>query len=560
LTSLTGGFRSVINKKLTLHPCLKLNAGNIPVMQKRKFTVWLPVILSLSMIIGMFLGYRMRDSIPGKSFFHRERSGALQEVMQLIDDYYVDSVTMRSLSDSAIQSMLAKLDPHTVYIPAEELQQVNDELMGGFFGIGVEFNIFDDTVHVINVLKDGPGFKAGLKSGDKIIKAGDSTLAGRGLNADQVRSVLRGKKGSIVVAAVLRGKKMINIEISRGMIPLSSVDAAYMVDSTVGYIRLNKFSQLTYKEFMESLDMLKAKGMKKLIFDLRDNGGGVLDEAVEIVDEFLDGDKLITYTEGRQTKRKDYRCRRLGQFEQGELVVLINEGTASASEIISGALQDWDRATIIGRRSFGKGLVQEQFELSDGSALRLTVARYYTPLGRSIQRPYSNGEQAYYDEVMDRFHGGEYLHADSVKLDSSQQFKSRKGKILFGGGGINPDIFVGGDTGRVGAYASKVILKGTVSNFGYRYLLAYPSIETKYEDPGAFSRNFQLDNDAWNLFYSMAGKDSIPGKPSGAEELQYLSGSLKRSIARQLWRNEGFYRMVNTDDKLMFKAMQVLKD
>lgn len=543
-----------------MHPCLKLNAGNTPVMQKRKFTVWLPIILSVSMIIGMFLGYRMRDSIPGKSFFHRERSDALQEVMQLIDDYYVDSVTIQSLSDSAIQSMLAKLDPHTIYIPAEELQQVNDELMGGFFGIGVEFNIFDDTVHVINVLKDGPGFQAGLKSGDKIIRAGDSTLAGRGLNADQVRSILRGKKGSIVVAAVLRGKKMINIEISRGMIPLSSVDAAYMMDSTTGYIRLNKFSQLTYKEFMENLDMLKAKGMKDLLFDLRDNGGGVLDEAVEIADEFLSGDKLITYTEGRRTQRKDYRCRRLGQFEEGKVVVLVNEGTASASEIIAGALQDWDRATIIGRRSFGKGLVQEQFELSDGSALRLTVARYFTPLGRSIQRPYSNGGQAYYDEVLNRFHGGEYLNADSVKIDSSQKFTSKKGKLLFGGGGINPDIFVGGDTGRVGNFATKVILKGTVSNFGYRYLVANPSLEKQFSDPELFAKKYKIDNEAWDFFYAMAAADSVSGMPSGAEETEYLAGSLKRSLARQLWRNEGFYRMVNAEDKMIKKAMQVLKD
>lgn len=527
-------------------------------MQKRKFSVWLPLVLSVSMIAGMFLGYRMRDSIPGRPFFYNESSGALREIFQLIDDYYVDSVSVKALGDTAIQAMLQKLDPHSVFIPSEELQQVNDELMGGFFGIGIEFNIFDDTVHVINVLKDGPGYSAGLKTGDKIIRAGDSILAGRGLDADQVRGILRGKKGSIIVAAVLRGSSMMNIEISRGMIPLSSVDAAYMADSTVGYIRLNKFSQLTYKEFMESLDMLKSKGMKKLILDLRDNGGGVLDEAVEIVDEFLDADKLITYTEGRQTKRKDYRCRRLGQFEKGDVVVLTNESTASASEIIAGALQDWDRATIIGRRTFGKGLVQEQFELSDGSALRLTVARYYTPLGRSIQRSYADGEKAYYDEVMNRFNGGEYLHADSVKLDTTQKFTSRNGRVLYGGGGINPDIFVGGDTGRVGNYATKVILKGTVNNFGYRYLLANPGLEKQYSDPETFARNFRLDEKAWNLFYGMAGKDSVSGRPSGTQETEYIYGSLKRSVARQLWRNEGFFRMVNADDKMVERAIDVL--
>lgn len=528
-------------------------------MQKRKFEVWFPVFLSLSMVVGMLLGYKMRDSIPGKSFLFNEHNRPIQEIMDLIENNYVDSVSTAALADTAIDAMLQKLDPHSVFIPASELQQVNEELSGGFFGIGIEFNIFDDTVHVINALKDGPGFRAGLQTGDKILKAGDSILAGRKLTSDEIRKVLKGKQGSQVIVTILRDGKQLNFTIIRDMIPLSSVDASFMVDSKTGFIRLNKFSQQTYREFMENLDTLKAQGAQNIILDLRGNGGGVLDEAVEIADEFLDGDKLVTYTVGIHMPRKEYRCRRLGQFESGRIAVLTDEGTASASEILAGAIQDWERGVIIGRRTFGKGLVQEQFDLSDHSALRLTVARYYTPLGRSIQRSYSNGGKAYYEEISNRYTDGEYLHEDAGKNDTTKKYKTIKGKILYGGGGISPDYFISGDTGRMGEFSTKVFMSGLVSSYGYRLLLQDPSMASHYSSPEDFAKNFSFSTNNWNFFLQMAAKDSINISNISPTEKEYLTTSLKRSVARQLWHNEGYYRMLNADDKAVKKALEILE-
>ncbi|MBK7433933.1 MAG: S41 family peptidase [Chitinophagaceae bacterium] len=363
-------------------------------MNNKKIQVWLPLLFSLTMVAGMFFGYKMRDNMPGKSFFHTEQRRPIQEIIDLIRNKYVEEVDLNALSDTAIQAMLNKLDPHSVFIPAEELQQVNDDLSGRFYGIGIEFGIFDDTLNVMQVLKDGPSEKAGIVTGDKMLMIGDSVVTGKGNDSDKFIRLLRGERGSKVVIRVLHGSGIKTVTISRGEIPLPSLDAAYMMDKTLGYIRLNKFSSSTYREFMDALVGLKKQGMQKLVLDLRDNGGGILEEATEIADEFLDGDKLITYTEGKHSAKKEYRCRRTGQFETGDLFILADEGTASASEILIGALQDWDRATIIGRRTFGKGLVQEQFDLSDGSAIRLTIAKYYTPIGRSIQRSYANGEKS----------------------------------------------------------------------------------------------------------------------------------------------------------------------
>jgi len=310
---------------------------------------------------------------------------------------------------------------------------------------------------------------------------------------------------------------------------------------------------------MEQLERLKKSGMADMVLDLRDNGGGVLDEAVEIADEFLAGDKLITYTEGKHLPRKDYLCRRKGQFEEGKLVVLINEGTASASEIISGALQDWERATVIGRRSFGKGLVQEQFDLPDNSALRLTVARYYTPLGRSIQRSYANGGRAYYEEITERYLDGEYSYADSSKQDTSKKYYTLKGKVLYGGGGISPDVFVGGDTGKIGNIAGKIIMAGTLSQFGYKYLMAHSGFDKKYPSPESFINGFKSDNDTWQYLERLASADSISLKGISSAEKSYLEDGIKRSIARQLWRNEGYFRVMNAEDSMIKKALEILK-
>ena len=338
-----------------------------------------------------------------------------------------------------------------------------------------------------------------------------------------------------------------------------SVDASYMMTKEIGYIRLNKFSSVTYREFMEALEPLKKAGLQKLILDLRGNGGGILDQAVEIADEFLDGDKLITYTEGKHVDKKEYRCRRNGQFETGKLVVLADEGSASASEILIGALQDWDRATIVGRRSFGKGLVQEQFDLSDKSALRLTIARYYTPIGRSIQRPYTNGERAYYDEVSNRYHDPETTYADSVKNNSGKAYKTKGGKTVYAKGGIAPDYFIAMDTSGFSKNSAAIYNKSTISSFAYNFYLQNQALIKTFKSPADFIKGFSLSDENWKQFTDAAAKDSINISIVSAKEKSSLSNQIRSSIARQIWRNEGYFEVINTTDEGIKKALEIIE-
>jgi carboxyl-terminal processing protease len=333
-----------------------------------------------------------------------------------------------------------------------------------------------------------------------------------------------------------------------------------MIANGTGYIKLNKFSQATYREFMQALEALQKNGLKKLILDLRGNGGGVLEEATSIADEFLDGDKLITYTQGKHFPKKEYRCQRPGLFEKGDLVVLTDEGTASASEILIGALQDWDRATVIGRRSFGKGLVQEQYDLSDGSALRLTVARYYTPIGRSIQRPYTNGEEAYYDDINKRFHDGEVTTKDSVKNDTTKIYKTIKGRTVYGGGGITPDFFVALDTSDYSPEISKLYLKGTVNSFAYKFYLQNRTTLSAFKTPADFSKNFNFSENYWAYFTTLATKDTINLSGLSSKEKDELIKRIKSTLARQIWRNEGYFEVSNVNDDTINKALEVLKN
>ncbi|MEO6731561.1 MAG: S41 family peptidase [Ferruginibacter sp.] len=524
----------------------------------KKIQIWLPLLISIAVIIGMLVGYRLRDTQPGKHFFSFDKPRPFQEVMNLIQNKYVDDVNVKTLSDSAIIAVLHKLDPHSIFIPAEELQSVNEDIAGNFFGVGIEFNIFDDTLHVLNVIPDGPSFKAGIRIGDKFLKVNDSLIAGKKITADRIRKLLRGDLGTKALVSVLRKDKVQSFTIVRGIIPVSSIDASYIIENGIGYIKLNKFSQVTYREFMQALEGLQKQGLKKLILDLRGNGGGVLDEATAIADEFLDGDKLITYTEGKHITKKEYRCQREGLFEKGELVILADEGSASASEVLMGALQDWDRATIIGRRSFGKGLVQEQYELSDGSALRLTVARYYSPIGRSIQRSYTNGEKAYYDEINNRFRDGEVMSADSIKYDTTKTFSTKNGKKVYGGGGITPDIYMPLDTTYHNPALTKIYIKGTIADFAYHYYLQNQSLLSGYKNPAEFSKNFSFNEDGWKQFVSVAAKDSIVLASLKEKDKKDLVTRIKSSIARQMWRNEGFYEMMNKEDTTVKKAIEVL--
>lgn len=528
-------------------------------MENKKLQVWLPLLLSIIMVAGMVIGYKLREESGIKNFFTINNKTSFQEVIDLIKLKYVDRVGADSLSNDAINDLLHHLDPHSVYIPASDLDYINDDLRGNFSGIGIEFQIFYDTVNVLNVLPEGPSERAGLQVGDKFIKVNDSvSIAGKHLQPIDIRRMLRGANGSIVKLTIMRGRQILPVNVSRGTISVPSVDAAYMITPSTGFIHINKFAESTYREFMVSLEKLQAQHMEKLILDLRGNGGGLLGVAVNIADEFLDGNKLIVYTQGSHVPKYEYRCKRDGLFEKGALALLVDEGSASASEVLSGALQDWDRATIVGRRTFGKGLVQEQFELTDGSALRLTVARYYTPLGRNIQKPYTEGYDKYEEEVMNRFHNGEVLKGDTTKR-SGPALRTPKGRIVYGGGGITPDIFVSFDTASMGPEIMKLYLKGTLSNFIYTYFIQHKQQFNQYKKTADFSA-FKAGEDEWNALEKFAARDSINLNKVSAKDKSFILKKIPSLMARQMWRYEGYYEVMNQSDDFVKKALEVLKD
>jgi len=529
-------------------------------MNNKKLQVWLPFFFAVSMAAGMFLGYKLRDKMPWPSsgMFRMGNSGQFQEVMDLVNSRYVDPVRPDSLREIAIEEVLSGLDPHSVYIPPKNLASVNEDLAGKFEGIGVEFNIYEDTVHILNVLRGGPSEKAGLMAGDRIIRVESESVTGKGITADRIRSLLRGPRASKVSVTVLREGRSLPFTITRGFIPLFALDASYMTDPGTGYIRLNKFSETAYEEFMEALEKLKGQGMTKLILDLRENGGGILDEAVEMADEFLDGDKLIVYTEGRHHPRREYKCRRRGLFEQGELVLLLNESSASASEVLAGALQDWDRAVIIGRRSFGKGLVQEQYNLSDGAALRLTVARYFTPLGRSIQKPYDKGSPAYDEEILERYNRGELQNQDSGLVPKGKAYRTGKGKTVYGGGGITPDLFVGVDTTAMDSSVTALYRRNTLGKFVYGYYVKNRQMFSGYKDPGDFAERFNVPPDMYGQFIRFAAKDSVNISSLKPGDQAFLRQRLKMLAARQLWRTEGYFEVSNAADPAVRRAREML--
>jgi carboxyl-terminal processing protease len=479
--------------------------------------------------------------------------------LDLIKLKYVDSVHMDSLEGSAIEQMMSKLDPHSVYFPPVELKEANEDLAGNFEGIGVEFNVFRDTVNVVYVIPNGPSEKAGLLIGDKILKVNDSSLTKIPRSNDEIRKFIRGESGSTVLLLILRGSQQKNVTVTRGTIPVSSVDAAYMIDKTTGYIKLNKFTESSYEEFMQALENLQKGGLQQLILDLRGNGGGFMNEAVDMADEFLDADKLVVYTEGVNNKKREYRCKRDGLFEKGKLMILVDELTASASEVLAGALQDWDRATIIGRRTFGKGLVQEQYALSDGSAIRLTVARYYTPLGRSIQRSYEKGKKVYMDELWNRYSNGELLYADSNKVNTGKQYKTRKGKIVYGGGGIMPDIFVPIDTSSYQPKINRMLLDGNFNNYVYNYYLQHRQQVDQYSTAADYTQGFNNLNEMWKGLVNYEVNDSVNLQAISAKEKESLQKRLKASLARFKWRNSGFYQVLNSVDPVIRKALEELK-
>ncbi|HLG38806.1 MAG TPA: S41 family peptidase [Chitinophagaceae bacterium] len=524
-------------------------------MVNKKLQVWLPLIFSIVLIAGMYLGYGLGG---GTGFFKTHKATSLQQAVDIIRRNYVDKVNLDSLQGDAMQEMMTHLDPHSVYFPPVDLKEAKEELAGNFEGIGVEFNVFADTVNIVYVIPNGPSDKAGLQIGDKIIKVNDYIIAGKPMSADSIKKYIRGEKGSKVILQLQRGKELKSVTVTRGSIPVPSVDAAYMIDKTTGYIKLNKFTSTSYEEFMRALENLKSQGLQKLIYDLRGNGGGYMDEAINMADEFLSGDKLIVYTQGENKPKVEHRSRRPGLFEEGNLVLLVDELSASASEVVSGALQDWDRATIIGRRTFGKGLVQEQFELEDGSAIRLTIARYYTPLGRSIQRPYDKGKKVYMDEIWERYSNGEALYADSNKVSNGKQFRTPGGKIVYGGGGIMPNIFVPIDTATYPHSLNRVLLDGTFNNFVYRYYLRHKSQVDTYTSASEYIQKFNHLEEMWNEFMDFVVKYSVNPGNFSEQQKQSLKRRLEAYLARFKWRSNGFYQVLNEDDAMMKKALEVI--
>ncbi len=519
-------------------------------------TIWLPFIFGIVLACGILIGSKI--STPSRS----STSNKISDVLDYVQQEYVDTVNKDQLVDKSIEKILEQLDPHSAYIPASDLQAANEPLEGNFEGVGIEFHIQQDTIMVVAAISGGPSEQVGIMPGDRIVKVDNKRVAGIGITNEQVLKTLRGKGGSKVTVTVYRRgtPKLKDFVITRGKIPIYSIEVAYMVNTTTGYIKISRFAATTFTEFVESLNKLKGQGMQHLILDLRGNPGGFLDAATKIADEFLGGKKkLIVYTQGRSRPRTDYYADQPGGFEQGKLMVLIDEGSASASEIVSGALQDWDRATIIGRRSFGKGLVQEQTEFPDGSAMRLTIARYYTPTGRSIQKPYSKGIEAYDEEVVDRYKHGELVTKDSIHMVDSLKFKTLGGKTVYGGGGIMPDVFVPLDTTFDSDYLSKLFALGILNQFAYDYVDKHRDVFHHFPNATEYRKSFVIDDATLNEFVAYASAKGVAKDEAGLRKSgPMLRNQLKAYMARLIWQNDGLYPILHDMDKTFLKALQLI--
>ncbi|HAA11362.1 MAG TPA: peptidase S41 [Cytophagales bacterium] len=520
-------------------------------------SIRLPLFISMALVVGMLIGSNMMDAPPATGRSIGGNFSKLREVLRLIDDNYVDEVDSEALVEEAIDNMLTKLDPHTSYIPAEQLEMVQAQLQGGFEGIGIEFNIIRDTLYVVTPLSGGPSEAAGLQTGDQIIEVDGEQISGPGLTNSRVHEVLRGEKGTEVTLTIKRKREseLLEFTLERDKIPTYAVDAHYMIDEQTGYIKVNRFSATVYDEYLEALTELKEKGMKRLVLDLQGNPGGLLDEATEMVDEILGGEELIVYTDGKERRfDQRYYAEREGIAEDMPVIVLVNEGSASASEIVAGALQDNDRALIVGRRSFGKGLVQVGMSLSDGSELRLTISRYYTPSGRSIQKPF--GEEISYDnDITERYANGEFFNADSVKVNDSLQYATKNGRAVYGGGGIMPDVFVPLDTASSTRYMRELFYSNAIREFS----LFYVEENKRYLEDMSFATfkdNFEVTDAMLQQLIEVGEQNGVDFNRSEYNTSKSLiANRLKAFIARGIWDNNGFYPIINEDNEVYREAL-----
>ena len=524
-----------------------------------KSQIRLPLLLCIAVATGILVGANMfgggqRIQIITKGYTK------YRDILTHIDQSYVDSVDTEELIDYSIKKMLEKLDPHTVYIPAKDVAAANMQLEGDFEGIGIEFSIFNDTLFVVTPLSGGPSEKAGLQAGDKIVSVDKETIAGEGIKPTnkKVYDWLRGPKGSKVDLGIVRdgSHKTLNYTITRDKIPSYSVDVSYMVSEDVGYIKVSRFGANTYVEFKNALRKLKNKGLKKLLLDLRDNPGGYMDRATKMADELISGNVKIVYTDGKGSRYdSEVRANIKGLFEQGPVVVMINENSASASEIVAGALQDNDRALIVGRRSFGKGLVQMPIDLSDGSELRLTISRYYTPSGRSIQKPYDS----YQTDFMDRYKSGELFSRDSIKVNDSLRFKTRQGREVFGGGGIMPDFFIPLDTTKR-ELLNELYRHNLIREFALKYY------KENQDQLGAmklddYTQNFKVSQEMISRLKEMAKKSKVEyNEDAFAQSSEFINYHLKAWIAKSVWDDKGYYTVMNQHDKMFQKSIRLFDD
>ncbi len=532
---------------------------------------WLPLAFAFVLVLGILLGVKLQKEVPIAPTPKGDRlvevqPGKLEELLRYIEARYVDEVDRDELIQKAIDNILKELDPHSTYIPSDQLQRINEQLDGNFEGIGIEFLIVEDTIVVIRPTKDGPSDKAGILAGDKIVSVGDSTIVGQKLTETNIIDSLRGERGTIIKIGIIRENQpaIQYFEVTRDEIPINSVDAAYMLNQNTGYIKLNRFSATTHTEFLQSLEkMIDEKGLENVVIDVRDNPGGYLQEATSILNQFFkEKDRLLVYTEGRNVHRSDYETTGKSFFSLDNIAVLVDEGSASASEILAGAVQDYDRGIIIGRRTFGKGLVQEQYKLSDDSAIRLTVARYYTPSGRSIQKSYEDLTN-YDEDLTNRLESGELINGQQLNKADTTPYYTKEGRVVYGGGGIIPDVFVPLDTSKANPYFAH--LQPYIRQFVYQfYQQNKPRPDNgnsvlAYKDMEDFVDNFEITDPVFQSFQSSIEEEKLIIESKSVTDLVPLTKLyLKARLAKHLYDENGLYAVLNAEDDVVKKALQIL--
>lgn len=530
---------------------------------KNNNTRFIPFLLAICLIAGIAIGTFYANHFSGNKLgIINTSSNKLNALLRIIDDQYVDTVNMGELVEEAMPQILSELDPHSSYIPAKDLEAVNADLKGSFSGIGIQFTIQNDTIHVNSVIQGGPSEKVGLMAGDRIVEVDDSAFVGKIVTNSEAMKRLKGEKGSKVKLGVYRPgeKDLLHFTVIRGNIPVKSIDASYMINEKVGYIKVNKFGETTYPELLIALAKLNQKNCEGLIVDLRGNTGGYMAAAIQMVNEFLPNNRLIVYTQGRKSPREDYNSNGTGSNQKMPLVVLVDEGSASASEIFAGAIQDNDRGTIVGRRSFGKGLVQQPIEFSDGSAIRLTIARYYTPSGRCIQKPYEKGKESEYElDLLTRYEHGEFFSADSIKQDETEVYHTRLGRPVYGGGGIMPDIFIPQDTTGMTSYFRMAANRGLIIRYTFDYTDQNRSTLQKYDTPEKMEAYLKGQN-LLNKFAAWAEKKGLKRRNNLMMKSRRLfEMSLYGNIIYNMLGMEAYVEYLNESDKTVLKAVEILE-